>query len=333
LKFKTIIKNNVGPEWNEQLQKHPFATFHQTSNFAEYWMKTRGQPSYFVYIMKKNEIAAQMLITKNSLLQRRLENTFPQIPFSSSLFSIIKNIKPIFIWEYGPIIFHQNDKSEIFQEINKLKSIFKGPINGSLHPFESPTKILSENKWKESKSATFIIDLRLPLEQLWKNVDHSSGRKAVNRAKNKGLKIKQINSIDDLRIHHSLLNEGREIASLPKFPFRNVESIWNIFQEIGITGFIVWLDDVPLASTLMTIFNGYINEMGFARSKIDIKKLYNATDLIKWHIIEWGHETGLKTFDLSGTDPYSSDKKSQGIFKFKKKWGGTIKDWHHYTLI
>lgn len=331
MEFKTIIKKNVGPEWNEQLKKHPFATFHQTSNYAEYWMKTRGQPSYFIYIMKNNEIAAQMLINKNSLLQRRLENTFTQISFSSPLFSIIKNTKPVFIWEYGPLIFHDDFRTEIFQQVNKLKSVFKGPLNGSLHPLEPPTKVLVEKNWKENKSATFLIDLTLPLEQLWNNIHHRSGRKAVNRAKNKGLKIKPIENIEDLQIHHQLLNEGRKIANLPKIPYRNVKTAWNTLESIGICGFIAWLDDTPLASTLMATFNGFINEMGFARSKLDLENLYCATDLIKWHIIQWGHQSGFKTFDLSGVDPNSKDKKIQGIFLFKKKWGGILQDWYHYS--
>ena len=52
MELKTIIKKKVGVEGNEVIKTHNLATFHQTSNYAEYWEQTRGQPSYFISIMK-----------------------------------------------------------------------------------------------------------------------------------------------------------------------------------------------------------------------------------------------------------------------------------------
>ncbi len=333
MELKTIIKQNVGKEWNELVKTHNLATFHQTSNFAEYWQHTRGQPSYFISIMNGNDVIAILVLHKASLLQRRLETKFQNFSFSSSIFSFVKNVKTLYIWEYGPLIFNNNYKSEIFSEINKLKKFFKGPIDGSLHPLEEPSSQLIKYGWTEKKLGTFLIDLTLSEDELWKNIDRRSGRKAVNRAQKNEIKIKTIENLEDLQIHHKLLNEGRKIANLPQIPYRNVEAAWNILKDVGMCGFIAWLDNTPLASTIMTIFNGYINEMGFARSKLDLENLYCATDLIKWHIIQWGHKSGLKTFDLSGVDPYSKDKKLRGIFNFKKKWGGILHDWYHYSSV
>jgi len=333
MELKTIIKQNVGKEWNELVKTHNLATFHQTSNYAEYWQHTRGQPSYFISIMNGNDVVALLVLHKASLLQRRLETKFQKFAFSSSIFSFVKNVKTLYIWEYGPLIFNNNYKSEIFSEINKLKKIFKGPIDGSFHPSEEPSSQLIKDGWTEKKLGTFLIDLTLSEDELWKNIDRRSGRKAVNRAQKNEIKIKTIENFEDLQLHHKLLNEGRKIANLPQIPYRNVEAAWNTLKDVGMYGFIAWLDNTPLASTIMTTFNGYINEMGFARSKLDLENLYCATDLIKWHIIQWGHKSGLKTFDLSGVDPYSKDKKLQGIFNFKKKWGGILHDWYHYNSV
>jgi len=333
MELKTIIKQNVGKEWNELVKTHNLATFHQTSNYAEYWQHTRGQPSYFISIMNGNDVVALLVLHKASLLQRRLETKFQKFSFSSSIFSFVKNVKTLYIWEYGPLIFNNNYKSEIFSEINKLKKIFKGHIDGSFHPLEETSSQLIKDGWTEKKLGTFLIDLTLSEDELWKNIDRRSGRKAVNRAQKNEIKIKIIENLDDLQIHHKLLNEGRKIANLPQTPYRNVEAAWNTLKDVGLCGFIAWLDNTPLASTIMTTFNGYINEMGFARSKLDLENLYCATDLIKWHIIQWGHKSGLKTFDLSGVDPYSEDKKLRGIFNFKKKWGGILHDWYHYSSV
>jgi hypothetical protein len=329
----TKISEQPQENWNDLVKTHNFATFHQTTFYADYWKKTRGQPSFFVSIMDGDETLAQLLIHKNSLLQRKLESKISSLSLRSSFFSLIKNVKTVYVWEYGPLIFNQNKKSEIYLEINRLRNSLNGPINGSLHPLETRSNNLEKLEWKENKFATFLIDLSQSEEQLWKNIDRHSGRKAVNRALNKEVKIEPLQNQKDLQIHYNLLNEGRKLANLSKIPFRNIEAAWTCLKESGICGFIAWRKDVPLASTLMTTYNGYINEMGFARSKLDLENLYCSTDLIKWHIMKWGHENEFKTFDLSGVNPNSSDKKIQGIYKFKKKWGGTLQDWYHYTSI
>ena len=95
MELETKIQKSVGPEWNESLNKHNFATYHQTSNYADYWKLTRGQPSYFISVKKRDEIVAQLLINKTSIVQRRLENRLPNIPFTSSLFSPLKKIKVV----------------------------------------------------------------------------------------------------------------------------------------------------------------------------------------------------------------------------------------------
>ena len=328
----TVVSKQPPENWNDLIKTHKFATFHQTTFYADYWNKTRGQPSFFISILDGDETLAQLVIHKNSLLQRKLESKITSLSLSSSFFSLIKNVRPVYVWEYGPIIFNQENKSKIYSEINCLKNSLDGPIDGSLHPLETRSNDLEKFGWKENKLATFLIDLSLPEEQLWKNINRQSGRKAVNRALNREIKIEPIENHKDLKTHYDLLNEGRKMANLPKVPYRNVEAAWTM-KEAGICGFIAWLKDIPLASTLMTTFNGYINEMGFARSKLDLEHLYCSTDLIKWHIIKWGHKKGYKTFDLSGVNPNSSDKKIQGIYKFKKKWGGHLQEWYHYTSI
>ena len=198
MELKTIIKKKVGKEWNEVIKTHNLATFHQTSNYAEYWEQTRGQPSYFISIMDGSNVAAVLVLHKASLLQRRLETKIQNLSFSSSILSLVKNVKTFYLWEYGPLIFNEEHKSEIFSEINKLKKIFKGPIDGSLHPLTDSASELTKYGWKETKLGTFIIDLTLSEEQLWKNIDRHSGRKAVNRAKKNAIKMKPIKNLDDL---------------------------------------------------------------------------------------------------------------------------------------
>jgi len=141
---------------------------------------------------------------------------------------------------------------------------------------------------------------------------------------------KPIKTLEDVKIHHQLINEGRKIANLSPIPLERIINHWEMLSNVGEKGFIAWLDEKPLASTFVTTFNGYLNEQGFSRSKYDMENLMNATDLIKWHVIEWSKKSNFKTFDLSGVELDTEDQKHKGIFKFKKKWGGELQKWHQY---
>ena len=329
----TKISKTPDKEWNLRLENNRFSTIHNTTQYIEYVKIARNQPSYYVSFENKGEVIAQMGLHRISRAQKKIAYKLKKIPFSSKLSSIVKNIAPIFIWDYGPVVFREDLLKEIFNEITKLPSEFKTSIKGTLHPFHNSSEILMKNGWQEKKMGTFLIDLRISEEELWTNIDRRSGRKAVNKALKNGVKISTIKNLDDLKIHHQLLNEGKQMAGLQNYPFKSLKYSWNILKEIGQTGFIAWLDDVPLASTLVTTYNGYLNEWGFAEAKIDRKNLTFGSDLIKWHLIKWGHKNNFSYFDLSGVEFSPETSKEKGIFNFKKKWGGNLMEWYHYTFM
>ena len=86
--------------------------------------------------------------------------------------------------------------------------------------------------------------------------------------------------------------------------------------------FLAYYEGKPVGGLGVSSFNNFINEWGVGRSEIDFSKKLYAQDLIKWKIIEWGKENKLNYFDLSGVNPIPSNSKEEGIFRYKKKWGG-----------
>jgi len=321
----TKISTQADAQWNNRLLKSPFGTVHQTVEYSEFRKKMLDNSVNYITFESNDKIVGQLVLLGFSRIKKKIDSKFGKLSFAKKLGDLVSTIKPMYLWYYGPIIFDNDYRSQVFEEIAQLPRKLKSPITGSLHPLDQPSQELKNKDWKEKKKGTFLVDLTLSEKELWKKIDRQSGRKAVNRALKKGIKVEQIKDLDDLKIHHRLLNEGREIAKLPKIPFERIEAHWNMLSNIGDVGFIAWLEERPLASTLVTTFNGYLNEQGFARSKFDFKNLMNGTDLIKWHIIKWGHEGGFQTFDLSGVEIDSADKKHEGIFKFKKKMGWLFK--------
>ena len=330
--LKTIQSSEADKNWNQRLKGNKFATIHQTHEYVEYVKLARNQPSYYITFENRGEVVGQLALHRLSRAERKIKSKLSNIPKLYMISKLFSNLKPIYVWDYGPIIFKNDFRDEIFSEILKFPKKFKAPIKGSLHPLSNPTEQLIKNGWKEKRMGTFLIDLTLPEDQLWHNIDHHSGRKAVNRAMKKGVIINPIRDINDLKIHHSLLNEGKKMAQLPEYPFESLEFSWRMLNKVGQSGFIAWLDDRPLASTLVTTFNGYLNEWGFAESKYDRDNLLSGSDVIKWHLIKWGQKSNFRIFDLSGVELDPSNKKERGIFNFKKKWGGALTECYNYTF-
>lgn len=328
----TKIDTEPDTDWNKRLADDKNSTVHQTADFGIFQSERQNQPTYYITFKKNNKIVGQLVLLKFSRIERKFQNLSRRSSLVSKLMKTVKNLKPIYIWYFGPSIFETSHKEEIFKEISKLGKKFNAPIRGSLRPLDHSVAELFSNNWTEIKKGTFLIDLTQSPETLWNNIDRQSGRKAVNRALKRGIKVTEIKNLDELKIHHNLLLQGREIANMTGPSFNFIKLRWELLRNVGSKGFIAWLDEQPIASTLLTSFNGYINEQGFARSKMDKEQLLNGTDMIKWHIIKWGANSGCKTFDLSGVEADLSDKKNQGIFKFKKKWGGTYQNWYHYSF-
>ena len=327
--MEIIVKKVPDKNWNERLTNNKFGTIHQTVEYAEFRRELWGQEIHYITFLNNKKIIGQMTLFEFSRVGRKINEKLGNNIFKK-LKKITKNFKTMYTWYYGPIIFDEKFSEEIYSEIANFPKRFNSPMSGSLHPLEQARKEFTDKGWKETEKGTFLIDLKQSIEKLWENVDNRAGKKAVNRARKKGIIIKPIKTLEDVKIHHQLINEGRKIANLSPIPLERIINHWEMLSNVGEKGFIAWLDEKPLASTFVTTFNGYLNEQGFSRSKYDMENLMNATDLIKWHVIEWSKKSNFKTFDLSGVELDTEDQKHKGIFKFKKKWGGELQKWYHY---
>jgi len=80
---------------------------------------------------------------------------------------------------------------------------------------------------------------------------------------------------------------------------------------------------------------GYLvaNELCNANIESDLimeKKLYSL-DLLRWEIIEWGIKNNKNYYDLSGVEIKNRSAKEDGIFRKKRKWGGSLIEYSSFT--
>lgn len=309
------IESSSEPDskWNQRLLDSKLGSMQQTKEYGFSKKMVGGIPLFLKFIQSDGEIVGQLLVVLYSKLdQKGIFGKFLK-KFSNDRFIMAK-------WVYGPIIFNNDFHEEIFMKLQNFLIQKKFKVWGSEFPllpsFSADTSPLILKQW-----GTFLINLSLNKDDVWKKLDKHSAKKNIERSQERNVKVREMTK-SDLSIYYDLYeNYGK---THPDVTLSFLEEQWDILQPIGYSGFIAFEDNLPIGAIRVSSFNGYINEYSIIRSEHDtLEKLY-AQDLLKWSIIEWGIKNNFSYYDLSGVNPNPESSKEKGIFRYKQKWGGNL---------
>lgn len=314
---------NAPQGWNEFLAQSEFGTFYQTSFYADYALKEAGLKPVFLRAEENGRTTGQLLLLKGSRFQNFLANQ----PLHFITTKLSRALIPSYSWVYGPVC---NDDAAASALLSKAVEVSKGKIsNCNAHPLSNFVAAFSRAGFKKRPWATFLIDLSLSEEDLWKNVD-SSARKLVNRTLEQ-VEVKQVESEAEYRSYHDVVNENRKRNGVA--PYRYSPLLWELWRKTGSGGvFIAKRNGEVLAGLGVSSFKGYLNEWGAGTSSKALSEKIYAQDAVKWSVIKWAKAKGFRYFDLTGVNPTPENDKEKGIFRFKEKWGGKLVETPNYRL-
>jgi hypothetical protein len=286
-------------------------------------MRLSWQPMYVKFLHGSN-VAAQLLMFKYSRHEKKIGVSTISKLLPGTMKAMLQNYR----WTYGPVILQDDYHIEVYRALGSLLSGFEGRINGSTHPLDAHNEELEISGCKKEKWGTFLVDLTLDKQELWQLLEKKAARKNIERAKERGVTVKAMED-SDIPAYYDLLKETREMLDVGSYNYDDIHDLWHILKDVGFTGFIAYQDGKPLSALLISTFNKYINEWGVARSLYDAENHLYSQDMIKWAIIEWGHDNRCSYYDLTGVNPSPTDEKEKGIFRYKQKWGGRLA---YYTM-
>jgi len=323
--ISTEITSEPDNNWNKRLLDSSLGTIHQTKEFAQYTKEVKKQNPHFIkYISENGKIIGQLILIEHSRFNKK--------GFSGKIYGKISGQSNLMCrWKFGPIIFDSNYGLDICNSLRKnllsknckVKGTENPLLSGSLSEIGKPFRI---NQW-----GTFLIDLSKGTKKIWDKMDKHSAQKNIKRSEKRGVIIKEITK-NDLVTFHELIKESKKNAN-DDVSLSKMEVMWDILHQIGLTGFLAYENNSnPVGGILASFFNGYINEFEIVRSQRDTDAKLYSQDLLKWKIIQCGIDKKLKYYDLSGVNPNPNDKKEQGIFRYKKKWGGKPITYNLITL-
>jgi hypothetical protein len=336
--------------WNDALQRADVdGTLFQSSYWAEYVRKVHGdQPIYLFSIDKKGDINGQLLafqswygnfplsnhgkyyITSLGITKRKLY----EIAFKK----VFKKIFPFFYWQNGPVVVrnslnnypHESDKIYCgligkILNISEKRGVYAIKLARPSY-FMDCTKLMDFYGFKKRKMGTILVDLKPPVELIWKSI-HRNVRRNIIKIKD-NIIFDEARSLKDLQIFYNLLVQLTKRLEIEAYPFHHYKSLWNFFHPLKkIVSFIAFLKDKPIGASITLLHNNMIHVYMYADSDFARSNKIYINDALMWHIIKWSRERGFKYLDLGGAFLYrinSGDLKARNIYIFKSKFGKTI---------
>jgi hypothetical protein len=317
------ISDKSDPNWNKRLLNTDLGTIYQTPEYASYTNSVLGwSTNYLKFIDERGEIVGQLMVSVYSRLDKKGN--------IGKFLKIIPIKKTIYRWICGPVVFDMRYGDQIRKLLHDFLISKNCIVIGSEHPLSNGCISNSKNNFKINTWGTFLIDLSLGEDTLWEKIDKHSAKKNVERSKNRGVLVSEMQR-SDVILYHTMLQETKQNKESSVSLFA-VEELWDKLRPLGFTGFLAYKDNSPIGGILVSSFNKYVNEWGVARSEIDRSSKFYAQDYLKWEIIRWGIRNNYRYYDLSGVNPNHQDAKEAGIFQYKKKWGGQFIEYKTYSI-
>ena len=284
-------------EWAEFIDKCDNKNIFQTLYMKEVYEKTRDfEPVYIFLSNSEGEIVSGVLA------YIRKKNMFSwSIIHGGPLFTDVDSL-PHLLGEYD----NEVKSKTLFTEIRNTSEIER-----------NVKSIILNQGYKYSDHLTFILDLSLGKDKIWKGMSRSL-RKNIKRAKKKGVEIREIEKKSEIDDFYMVLKSTYDRARIPLADVSLFRSAFDILKPKGMIKFdLAMLEDKCIGGRVTLLFNGkmYAWYMGILR---EYGKYYPAA-LLNWNLIEWGIENGYRYLDLGGA---GKPGEYSGRYLFKRQFGG-----------
>jgi len=231
----------------------------------------------------------------------------------------------------GPLYVGRN-KRIVMKRI--LKS-FRKNRRGSLYSLFIPSPLINCSLKEMFKGEgyhpiafrTLIIDLKRPLEEIWKALDKNP-RRMIRRAERFGVGVKIASTWhewEEFYNLHVLHSRGKGYPTRPLDYFREM---FKLHHKNLCRLFVAKYEKQIIAGTLFLIHKQNMVYLKNVSSEAFLK--YNPNNLIQWRSMEWAARNGVTTYDLYGL-PWEGTRYLRGIYEYKKRWDGYAQ-WYYYYL-
>lgn len=177
--------------------------------------------------------------------------------------------------------------------------------------------------WKGTEWGTLKIDLNPTVDEIRAGFKPAA-RKAIKRGETEGITVTRLVETGELRAYYDFAKDCAQRYGTGDLLYAAFENPWRHLRPGAIfETFVAKHQDKPIAGLSVWGLDDQVMELGSYQSEDCFRLKLPGPDAIKWELIKWAREAGVRQYDLAGVNPNPLTKKEAGIRQFKEKWGGS----------
>ncbi len=217
--------------------------------------------------------------------------------------------------QHDPLIaYHILDKCKEITRENKLFFILITTLNE-----------LTKDHFSRYNPLPFPLggDMVLNLEEfnpdkIWNDNFSKKERKYIRRFENDGFRIKEVTSIDDIKMFYKYYKTNIEFKNATPYPFSHFEDLLNVYSSTEVILTLLYKNEIVAGGQLAFLDNFkktmYLRYLSLNR---ELTSRYHPTLYIYWDCINRASERGFSRICFGRTPPYPNDVH----YQFKEMFG------------
>lgn len=173
----------------------------------------------------------------------------------------------------------------------------------------------------------YLIDLNRPPDEVFRNVGRRT-RKNIRRGLRRGeVVIAEVQDRDELPVCYELLRQTYRVAQVPLADYSLFESAFDLLYPKGMVRFTVArVAQTAVATSVDLLYKGVV--YGWYGGVDRAYGSYVPNELLMWHLLQWGAESGYRVYDFGGA---GKPDEEYGVRDFKAKFGGQLVSFGRFT--
>ena len=311
-----VVKTLDPNRWRTAVDEHPDGNIFHTPEMYQVFARAQGHKPELWAVKDDDQIMTLLLPVKITLM----DNFFKHFTTRSVVYGDLLCLAGNNLTESLALlldVYVQENRNSLFTELRHSMDI------------QACQPVLQSHGFQFEEHQNFLIDLDMPVEQVWGNL-RKSARKKIRKAQNKdALAIEELQDRNKLATWYDLLAETYATAHIPLAHFSLFEAVFDILHPQGMAQFLLGrVEDQYVAASVALLYKDKI--YGWYRGFERKYSHFLPNDLMVWHLLKWGVENNYRVFDFGGAGKPGQE---YGPRQFKAKFGGELVNYGRSTCV
>ncbi|MBM3278753.1 MAG: GNAT family N-acetyltransferase [Candidatus Handelsmanbacteria bacterium] len=318
-------------QWNDAALRDRQARVQQSFQGAAIRHGAEGIRPLFLTAHLDQQVVGQLLLSQGFVHPDLLQWCEPLLRTR-----LCRNWWGVYRWIGGPLVAEEDAYPAVLRQMLHyldLRARDEGilAICDATPGFHSPhlaaeeeAAIFADLGFTRREQATMVLDLGPDLDSLWRGLSRDA-RQKVQKAERLGIRVVEAHTEEGIRRYYSVRRENSRRNGVRCPHLKGILAAGPVYlaHDMGKV-FLTEYEGRVLSGQMLVHFNGYVQLAGICLSDYAWEQGLPANDLMQWHLIRWGRESGKRSVDWSGYTPDPTTDKERGINTFKGKWGGRV---------